>query len=602
MTEPLTPPAAPPTPTNIRELVVTLFELGREVTAVLDLDELLQKIPLLIARLTRFRAFAVYLLDPTGEFLTIAYAVGYPEGVQANVRLKIGQGLVGAAAADGQPVLVNDVHADPRYVEVVPGSNAELVVPLRRKGRVIGALNLLSDTPGQFTDTDEMILRQFGAHVAVAIENARLFEHEREYTTTLETLSEISREFASILNLEELLTRITTLTRRLVDYRTFGILLVNPGTQELEMKVAVRYGDKVKVPRVKLGTGLVGYAALHKEVVVVPDVSVDPRYIKLVADAKSELVIPLLHHDRCIGVFDLESPELDAFKKRDVEILTLLASQAAVAIENARLYETIRANEARIEKELRFAQRVQEALLPTELPKRLKGVDVAARLAPARELGGDLYDFLSPEPNGLVVAVGDVSGKGVPAALYSAFVGEIVRSRTFRRRYSPERFGPAGVLASMNTILWERQLEAYFCALCYAVFDLKRRTVVLANSGLPYPVRARRTDQPFDAENGAVQIEMPGVPLGSFPGTTYDEVALDLKAGDLFVFCSDGVFEANDVLAREFGAARLLDVINQCRQRPAREIVDAIFDAVREFRGEALPNDDMTAVAVKINT
>ena len=146
--------------------------------------------------------------------------------------------------------------------------------------------------------------------------------------------------------------------------------------------------------------------------------------------------------DRCIGVFDLESPELNAFSKDHLEILRLLASQAAVAIENARLYETIRANEVRLEKEIRFAQRVQAALLPLELPKRLKGVDVAARFAPARELGGDLYDFVAPEPNTLVVAVGDVSGKGVPAALYSAFAGELVRSRTYRRRYAPDRFGP----------------------------------------------------------------------------------------------------------------------------------------------------------------
>ena len=206
-------------------------------------------------------------------------------------------------------------------------------------------------------------------------------------------------------------------------------------------------------------------------------------------------MIPLLLKDRCIGVFDLESPELDAFKKSDEEILTLLASQAAVAIENARLYETIRANEVRLEKEIRFAQRVQAALLPTELPKRMKGVDVAARFAPARELGGDLYDFLAPEPNSLVIAVGDVSGKGVPAALYSAFAGELVRSRTFRRRYAPDRSGPAGVLASMNTILYERQLEEYYCTLCYAVFDFKRRTVTMANSGLPYPIRCVRRDR-----------------------------------------------------------------------------------------------------------
>ncbi|HWF85563.1 MAG TPA: GAF domain-containing SpoIIE family protein phosphatase [Vicinamibacterales bacterium] len=583
---------AVPQPAYTTEALTTLFALGREVTSVLDLDELLQKIPQLIARLTNFQAFAVYLLDARQGELTVAYSVGYPEDVARSLRLKVGHGLVGAAVAEGQPILVNDVHTDPRYVEAVPGSNAELVVPLRRKGRIIGALNLLSHTVGQFTDTDEMVLRQFGAHVAVAIENARLFEHEREYTSTLETLSDIAREFGAILNLDELLTRIANLTRRVIDYRTFGILLVNEETNELEMKVAVRYGDKVTLPRVKIGNGIVGHAALHKQPIVVPDVSLDDRYIKIVDDARSELAIPLLLKDRCIGVFDLESPELDAFSRSHVEILTLLASQAAVAIENARLYETIRANEIRLEKEIRFAQRVQAALLPTELPKRLKGVDVASRFAPARELGGDLYDFLAPEPNSLVVAVGDVSGKGVPAALYSAFAGELVRSRTFRRRYAPERFSPAGVLASMNTILHERQLEEYYCTLCYAVFEFKRRVLTLANSGLPYPVRC--------SGDSVAQIELPGVPLGSFAGSSYDELAIDLMPGDMYVFFSDGVSEANDPLGREFGYERLLDVIRDTRHQSARDVVDAIFGAVHEFRSDTPQNDDMTAVALKI--
>ena len=572
--------------------MITLFELGREITAVLNLDELLHKIPQLIARITKFQAFAVYLLDPRGEELSIAYAVGYPDEVVWTHRVKVGQGLVGTAVAEGQPILVNDVHADPRYLEAVPGSNSELVVPLRRKGRVIGALNLLSETKGQFTEIDEMLLRQFGAHVAVAIENARLFEHTREYTSTLETLSEIGREFGAILNLDELLTRIANLTRRLIDYRTFGILLVNERSGELEMKVAVRYGDKIAVPRVKLGYGIVGYAALHKMAVNVPDVSVDPRYIKLVDDAQSELAIPLMLQDRCVGVFDLESPELDAFSKSHIDILTLLASQAAVAIENARLYERIRSNEVRLEKEIRFAQRVQAALLPVELPKRQKQIDVAARLEPARGLGGDFYDFLAPEPNSLVVAVGDVSGKGVPAALYSAFAGELVRSRTFRRRYAPERFTPSGVLMSSNTILYERQLEEYYCTLCYALFDVKRRIVTIANSGLPYPVRC--------SNDLVSQVEVAGVPLGLFPGSTYEEVTFDLVPGDVYVFCSDGVYDANDSRGREFGTERLLDVVTEMRLRPSREIVDAIFFAVQDFRGDTAPNDDMTAVAIRI--
>jgi sigma-B regulation protein RsbU (phosphoserine phosphatase) len=579
---------------NTTDQLKALFDLGREVASVLDLDELLHKIPQLIARLTKFQAFAVYLLDPKRNELSIAYSVGYPEDVTRNMHMKVGHGLVGAAVAEGKPILVNDVHTDPRYVEAVPGSNSELVVPLRRKGKVIGALNLLSDTPGQFTELDEAMLRQFGSHVAVAIENALLVEHDREYTGTLETLAEIAREFAAILNLDELLTRIANLTRRVIDYRTFGILLLNEDTGELEMKVAVRYGDRVTMPRVKLGNGLTGYAALHKQTVLVPDVSVDARYIKLVDDARSELVIPLLLKDRCIGVFDLESPELDAFNKSHVEILQLLASQAAVAIENARLYETIVSNEERLEKEIRFAQRVQAALLPAELPKRLKGVDVAAKFAPARELGGDLYDFLAPETNSLVVAVGDVSGKGVPAALYSAFAGELIRSRTFRRRYAPERFSPAGVLASTNTILYERQLEEYYCTLCYAVFDFKRRTLTLANSGLPYPIRC--------SGGNVSQIELPGVPLGSFAGSTYDELSFELAQGDVYVFCSDGVFEANDGLGREFGADRLLKVVGDNQARSARDIVDAIFAAVWSFRGDTPPNDDMTAVALRITT
>src|SRR6266699_2513483 len=147
-------------PANSTEQLTTLFALGREVASVLDLDELLQKIPQLIARITDFQAFAVYLLDEKRNELSVAYSVGYSEEVARTLTLKVGQGLVGAAVAEGHPIVVNDVDSDPRYVEAVPGSKAELVVPLRRKGRVIGALNLLSDQPGQFTEADETMLRQ----------------------------------------------------------------------------------------------------------------------------------------------------------------------------------------------------------------------------------------------------------------------------------------------------------------------------------------------------------------------------------------------------------------------------------------------------------
>jgi sigma-B regulation protein RsbU (phosphoserine phosphatase) len=581
-------PAAPPE----HELVTTLFDLGRQVTGVLDLDYLLPQIPRLIGRLISFEAFAVYLLDERRGELSTAYTVGYPDAASDEpLRLKPGTGLVGAAIASEQPILVNDLPADPRYVEFVPGMLSEIVVPLLHKSRPIGALNIMSRNRDHFTLRDLAIVRQFAAHVAVALVNARLFERSRRDAEAFEALAEIAREVTSTFDLHELFSRIAQLAKRVIDYRTLGILLLND-SNELEMQLAVQYGEKVEVPRVRLGEGLVGYAALHKEPVLVSDVSQDPRYIKLVPDVRSELAIPLLVKDRLIGVVDLESPELDAFSKRDVEILSLLASQAAVAIENARLYEQVRANQVRLEKEVRFAQRVQAALLPAGPPKRLKGVELAAAFASARELGGDFHDYLAPESNTLVIAVGDVSGKGVPAALYSAFAAELVRGRTFRRRYLPERSSPAGVLSSVNTILHQRQLEEYYCTLCYAIFDLKRRSVTLANSGLPYPIRCTL--------EGCAQIELPGVPLGAFPGSTYDEVTYALHAGDVFVFCTDGVFEAMNAEGEEFTSARLAEVVSRSCSLPAQRIVDAIFAAVAEWRGDTPPNDDMTAVAVRI--
>jgi sigma-B regulation protein RsbU (phosphoserine phosphatase) len=583
-------------PVSDQDLLTALFALGREVTSVLDLDELLPKIPQLIARLIDFTAFAVYLLDDKRGELKIAYSVGYPEHART-YRLRIGEGIVGAAVTEGTAQLVNDVRSDPRYIDIVPGTRAKLAVPLRRKGKIIGVLNLLSATAGQFTPHDEAILRQFAAHVAVALENARLFELEREQAATLETLVEISREFAAILDLDLLLRRLAQLVKRLIDYRTFGIFLVRDdptgqGPGELELKVAVQYGEARTVPNVKVGTGLVGHAALHKEAVLVDDVTKDPRYINLVPDVRSELAVPLLLKDRCIGVFDLESPELAAFDPRHAEILTLLASQAAVAIENARLYETLRDNEERIVREITFAQRVQAALLPAQLPKRLKGMEVAARFAPATELGGDFYDLLMPDGNTLVIAVADVSGKGVPAALYGAVAGELVRSRTFRRRFTSVRSSPAGVLASMNTILHERGLEEYYCTLCYASIDQKRRVMTIANAGLPYPVHCKR--------QSCQLLELPGLPLGSFEGSTYEELTLELNAGDLWVFCTDGILEAIDRQGREFGADQLIDLVGHLRDQSAQTIVDSIFDAVHNFRGTARINDDMTVVALKI--
>ena len=223
-------------------------------------------------------------------------------------------------------------------------------------------------------------------------------------------------------------------------------------------------------------------------------------------------------------------------------MLTLLASQAAVAIENARLYDEVSRNEERIEKELRFAQRVQTALLPTELPEAAEGVDVAGTFEPARELGGDFHEYLAPDSQ-------QADRRGRRRVRQGRAGGAL---RRVRRRAGARAARSAGAILrsiqscpaccrSMNTILHERQLEEYYCTLCYAMFDFKRRTITLSNSGLPYPIRCSGDD--------CEQIELPGVPLGRLPAsrTTSD---VPLHAGDVFVFCTDGISEAMECRRR----------------------------------------------------
>ncbi len=571
----------------------TLFDLGRRVMSVLSLEELLETIPRLIERLIQFDAFAIYMLDAAGTGLHVDYAVGYPTGVAEAIRLPVGEGIVGLAVQDRRAVLVNDLEADPNYKGYVPGMRASIVVPLVYRTRTIGALNILSAHRHAFTEKDLAIVRQFGVHAATALENARLYSQAAKNARVFATLLEISREISSILDIDLLFERLAAATLKLIDYKAFAILLLNPHTQRLDIKhLATPYGSNEKLTSIAVGDGLTGYAALHQEVVVSGNVHEDPRYIELFDTMTSEMAVPLLYQGDCIGVLDLSTDERDAFDESEVEFATLLGGQFAIAIQNARLYQELASNQSRIERELRTAQRVQTALLPQEVPLRIRGLDIAARFDAARELGGDFHDYLDPLANQLAVVLGDVSGKGVPAALYGAFASELVRSRTFRKRYVSTAVTPSTVLQAMNTILHERQLLEMYCTLCYALFDVKRRTVIVSNSGVPYPLKM--------TPGGDIEwIDVTGVPLGSFPGIEYDERIVPYGKGDVFLFYSDGVSEAMNAAGDEFGRDNIAEVMQARRGGTAREIVDGIFEAVAAFRGEALQNDDITAVAVR---
>ncbi len=463
---------------------------------------------------------------------------------------------------------------------------SELAVPLTIKNRVIGVIDLEARDPGYFTEEHSRLLSLIASRMAAGIENAQLYTRTTKQARILLLLNEIARELTSILNLDELLGRIAELLQRLIHFQIFSILLLDSSGEKLQHRFSLRFNENVHVKQeIPIGRGLVGQAAETRQAILAPDVSKDPRYIESNPETRSELAVPLLYKDKVIGVLDLEHTRRGFFTDDHRRTMMTLAAQVAIAIENARLYEEIARQERRLERDLALARELQMRLLPQTLPK-LAHLELAAKFAPARAIGGDLYDFIPYSLSRLGIVIGDVSGKGAPAAIYAALVSGIVRS------HAPIEPGPAEMLSAVNLSLAERRIEAQFVSLIYAVWDDENRTLLVANSGLPRPVYVH------DGKNHV--IEATGLPLGLFDEAEYDEFQFKMKPGDMFVFFSDGILDARDRSGEMFGRGRAEKIIAECGGQSADCVVDRLFQAAAEHSAGVETFDDETVVAIKV--
>ena len=564
-----------------------LLEVTDAVNATLDLDTLLNRVAELVHRAIKYEIFAILLLNERTQTLRIRFQKGHPPEVASRIRVNVGQGITGLAAQLGEAVLVSDVSEHPEFISSGVGARSELAVPLISKNKIIGVIDLESPVPGYFNIEHQTLLTLLASRIAVAIENARLYSRVARQAKSLALLNEISRDITSILNLDALLDRIGKSLARIIDYQMFSILLLDAGGTHLVHRYSQRFNENIQLKHdIPLGRGLVGYAAEHNQPVLAPDVTEDPRYIPLNPETMSELCIPLVYKSKVIGVLDLENTRRGYYNEDHVRLLLTLAAQVAIAIENATLYERLALQEHRLEQDFALARELQLRLLPQGTPK-IRYAEIAARFTPARTIGGDLYDWLTYSGGDLTaVVVGDVSGKGAPAAIYAALVSGIMRS------IAPEEPGPAEMLSGLNHSLAERPTPAHFVSMLFVLWDAKQMRLQLANSGMPRPVRCR--------QGKAESIDATGIPAGLFRSVNYEELTLEVEPGDLFVFFSDGITESTNADGEEFGEKRLYKIIEQNGNRSAVQTVSAIFAAVKEFVGEVDAFDDQTVVALKV--
>ncbi|MBZ5513547.1 MAG: SpoIIE family protein phosphatase [Acidobacteriia bacterium] len=573
-------------PLELIDLLTLLLELSERINSTLDLDELLGRVAEFVKRTIDYEVFAILLYNEKARDLRVRFSLGHPDEVVKSLRVRVGEGIVGRAAETRRSVRVSDVRLEPSYIPSVPSVRSELAVPLIAKNRLIGIVDLEAPWPDFFTEQHQNILELLAGRIAMAIENARLYRRSLRQAKTLQLLNEISRELSSVLSLNDLLRRIGTLTKGLIDYHRFSIMLVDEQSKTLSAVMSLRQDERLADKcTVAFGQGLVGAAVSQRRTIVVPDVSADPRYFMANPETRSEMVVPLIYRDRVIGVLDLESPTPAYFTDDHVRTLSTLAPQIAIAIENARLYERVARSESRMERDLERAREIQLHLMPAVSPV-IAGLDVFARFLPAQTLGGDLYDFLTYGRDRHALTVGDVSGKGAPAALYGAMTIGILRS------LAPLKPAPPEMLRQLNVRLLERKIEGHFVTLAYSVWEPRTRTLRLANAGMPLPLLVR---------HGKVKpIRAEGVPLGLLEHAEYQETSVTLEKGDLLALFSDGLEEAAGSDHEEFGVRRLESVLRECAARPLHELTETLFAAIARFEQGRPRRDDQTLLLLRV--
>ena len=517
------------------------------------------------------------------------------------MRIKLGRGVTGRAALERHSIRLDDVRRPDgsyveNYIEANPTVRSELAVPLIIKNKVIGVIDIQSETPGFFTADHQRLLELVASRMAVAVENARLYTRVSRQAQTLTVLNDISREITSILDLDDLLERIGQLLKRVVDFQMYTILLWNDHTELFEHRFSSRYGERVMRKRtVEIGQGIIGSAAAQRTPVLASDVRKDARYIAENPETRSELAVPLIYKGRVIGVVDLEHTRVNYFNDDHQRTLTTLAAQVAVSIANASLYQRIHEEEQRLEHELEMAREVQLRLLPPAAPI-LANAEIAARFIPARSIGGDIYDFLDYGEGQIALAVGDVSGKAAPAALYAALVSGLLRS------LAPRRLAPAVLLRELNDQLQERKVAAQYVTMLIALWNDRDRTLQISNAGSVQPLYLSSAGASLTHGVEVSTIRAEGFPLGLFPGVSYDELSVSAQPGDMICFFSDGIADAENIHGEMFGTERLCTLLERhpTASDSATAAVAAVNEAVETFQAGTAHFDDETIVVLRV--
>ncbi len=572
-----------------RKSLEVLLEAGKILNSTLEVQALISLVYDLILASVDCETCSLGRLREKGSEISVLMAFGKSGEEVSGLMIDRGVGVMGTVVETGDPLVLNDPDSIRQYADRIDQrfgfeKRSCVSVPLLRGGEVIGALEAINKEEGHFTGHDVEMLTDLAEQVAIALDNARLYERVRREVREKELLYEVGQRISSSLDLEEVLDLIMDCLGEVVAFAAGGIFVVDPDTREIASLATMGYeqGMEERV-HLKFGTGVVGWAAKNREPAIVDDVSKDPRYINARPETSSEIVVPLFADDKIIGVINLESDEVGAFTEDDLELMKAFGSQAAVSLERAKLHAQILERRKLVD-ELEVARQIQKTFLPEVIPD-IPGYDLSAINIPSEAVGGDYYDIIPISEGQWGVAIADVFGKGVPAALVMASFRASLLAE-IRNNYMIN-----AILRKVNRLIWESVEPERCVTACYGVLDAESGIFTYSNAGHCHPIIIGR--------KGIRRLDKGGILLGAIANAEYREERVYLQPGDVVLFFTDGLTEAEDVYGDAFGEEKLIETARSLAGRPGSEIVKRIHQAVHEFASGHL-GDDFTLLVIKV--
>jgi serine phosphatase RsbU (regulator of sigma subunit) len=572
-----------------------LLEISMKLLGHLELDPLLQSIAAGVTEILNGDSGGIYRYDADSGDLRPVFPVKQPK--EALYTIKPGEGLAGKVMQSGQPMKVDnydDWHG--RTPQQRRGTIGPVMqAPMKSGDELLGVI-YVERSVGRptFQDEDMESLLLFANYAAIAISNAQIYEKSRLAAEELSSLYETSLDLTNQLAVSDVLDRIINRAKKLVRGK-YGQFYQFDEERRLLVAIFPSNFPGGLTGLMEPGEGLSGRVFTTRKPLMIAD------YDKWEGRAKDTptgiftrtIGIPVEHRDEILGVLTLSRDASEPpFNAADLRLLSLFASQAAIALANAQQYEELQKLYAQVkekehlESELRIAHGMQATLLPKKLP-RLKGWEMAAMWTAAQIISGDFYDVFSI-PNGrLGIVIADVTGKGMQAALFMALC------RTLTRTLSMDGRPPQAAITRVNDLILADSYSDLFVTLFYGVLEPKQGTFTYVNAGHNLPLW-------YQSKNKQITpLRAKGVALGIMPRIELQEKVIQMERGDIVLMYTDGITEANDASGNFFGEPRLHTRLAELSQETPKAILAKLQKEILDFSRGLPVSDDLTAVLLK---